>query len=90
MSKLIPLTALWRHTSSAGKTYYNGRLGEAKILMFPIESDNPNAPAFKIMLAEPDEATKQDYHDADRNQLDRDQPASTAQHPNIVDDDIPF
>ena len=83
MSKLIPLTALWHHISSSGKVYYNGRLGEAKILMFRVESDNPKAPAFKIMLAAPDQAEQKDRQDQDRVEV-------LEQHPNIVDDDIPF
>lgn len=90
MSNLIPLTALWRHTSQAGKVYYTGRLGEAKILMFENQSDNPKAPAFKIMLAEPSTPEQQGYRQDDRAELQANagQPGGTP--PPIDDDDLPF
>lgn len=53
MAEMYPLTALWAQVSKrTGKTYWTGKFGEARILMFPSKSDNPRAPAFKIFITE--------------------------------------
>lgn len=90
MNELIPLTALWRHLSKDGqKVYYTGRLGEAKILMFEVQSDNPRAPAFKIMLAKPNQPEQRGYQEEDRPFPN--DPGQTTGTPQPIDDsDLPF
>ena len=50
MSDLLPLTGLWRNTSREGKTYWTGRLGGLRVMMFRNESTNPKAPEFNVVL----------------------------------------
>jgi len=53
MSELCPLVALWpREAKRTGKTYWVGKMGEARVMMFRVDSENPKAPEFKIFLTE--------------------------------------
>ena len=53
---LIKLTGLWEHTrrGNPGNTYWVGRLGAAKILVFKNNrKEDPDDPDFNIFLTEP-------------------------------------
>jgi hypothetical protein len=52
---LVKLCVLWEKESrkDPDKVYYQGQMGEATVLMFEIESDNPNAPMFALYVGEP-------------------------------------
>lgn len=67
MADMFPLAALWAHESKrTGKTYWRGRLGEAQILMFRQQSDNPRAPDFKIFVTEYVSKEERERREAER------------------------
>jgi len=49
----VKLTGLWKNTSKSGKTYYSGRLGMAKLLVFENNNKRSNKdPDLTIYLTE--------------------------------------
>ena len=52
----IPLCRGWGRKSSAGRTYFTGRLGQARLLLFP-DTDPEGTPVLDLVLvpAEPRE-----------------------------------
>ena len=49
---LLEIAALWEEQSRNGKPYYSGTFGpKTRIFLFPINSDNPNAPSFRLCIA---------------------------------------
>ena len=53
MSDMMEFCGLWENTSKAGKKYYSGRLGNAKLMLFkvPDEKRTERGPAMRIMIA---------------------------------------
>jgi hypothetical protein len=71
---------LWKETSKKGQTYYTGKLNGESVVMFPVISENPKAPAFKIMRSTKLEQARQPEPQAPRFD----------DIPPINDNDIPF
>lgn len=78
---LVKIGVLWEKQSKKDddKVYYIGRLGEATLLMFEIESDNPRAPMFSLYVGEPLGRNNPPLHrdrqdDADYDLIDEDPP----------------
>lgn len=93
--EFLEISAVWRNTSKAGKEFYSGSLGKTKIFLFPVDSDNPKAPAFRICLAARQEEEEGGYQRNNQQATPREQPrGKEPDHsrrdngPN--DDDIPF
>ncbi len=65
-SEFVEIAALWKSTSKAGRVYYSGSLGRAKIYLFEIESDNERAPVFRVCLkARDDDEQRQSNGEGD-------------------------
>ena len=63
---LIELGSLWEEVSRSGKKYYSGSFGpKARLLLFPIDSQNPKAPKFNLCVAprQQDERKATDNHE---------------------------
>ena len=87
---LIELFALWENTSKKGSVYYSGNLGNARVMMFENNSDNPRAPKYKVCLApkmDREEQAAEAHDEAKRNAY---QPDMSRQDNGPKDDDIPF
>lgn len=66
---LVKIGVLWEKQSKKDpdKVYYQGRLGDATLLMFEIPSDNPDAPMFSLYVGEPLHKNLPDRHDRQFN-----------------------
>lgn len=51
--------ALWAKTGSKGP-YMTGDVNGVKVVCFPIESDNPKAPSWRVLKSKPKENTTGD------------------------------
>lgn len=51
---MIRLSGLWKRESKDGKTYLSGYMGQAQLLIFPVEKtgDSETEPDFVLYLAE--------------------------------------
>lgn len=51
---MIRLSGLWKRESKDGKTYLSGYMGQAQLLIFPVEKtgDSDTEPDFVLYLAE--------------------------------------
>jgi hypothetical protein len=52
----VKLLSLWRSREPArnGRYYYTGLLGDAQVIMFENDTDNPKAPLFSLYVSEND------------------------------------
>jgi uncharacterized protein (DUF736 family) len=50
---LVELTGLWQNTTKDGKKYLSGRIGNAKVLVFPngFKKEGSNEPDYRLCLA---------------------------------------
>ncbi len=72
---LLEIAALWEETSRNGKNYFSGSFGpRTRLLLFPIQSENPNAPSFRLCIAprQQDERSSTDNDSRLRSNDDRD------------------
>lgn len=107
-NNLQEIAGLWERTSSNGREYIGGRTSEddgditipagSFVMVFPNESQNPKAPAFRVLFSPPDPSyQRQSGGEQKTGQFDRfKRPASgsgssqaaPAQQAEPVDDDL--
>jgi len=51
--------SLWEKTAKSGKTYYFGMSDTQKFTLFPNNSQNPKAPAYKLLAAPREDAPQE-------------------------------
>ncbi len=92
----LEIAAIWRNESkTTGKEYFSGSLGKTKIFLFPVESTNPKAPAYRICLAPRQDDEKAAGAPSNYKQAEREQPrgngtADFAGPPDNGGDQLPF
>lgn len=52
--------ALWEKTSKSGRKYFFGMSDTHKYTLFPNNSENPKAPAYKLLTSPREDAPKKD------------------------------
>jgi hypothetical protein len=93
---LLPFARLWEKTRGKGTTYMVGRLGLAKLVLFPVREEQSDGHTHELFITTPTAATQQGT--AGRPRLPpRSRPdASRRPRPNgsektpIEDDPVPF
>ena len=58
------LGALWRKTGSKGE-YLTGEINDIKVVCFPNRSDNPKAPAWRVLRSKPKPQADAAYQDGE-------------------------
>jgi uncharacterized protein (DUF736 family) len=80
---MINLTGLWKHTSKNGTEYLSGRIGGAKVMIFPVkDKKSDKSPDYTLCLTEFEK----------REDGASTPPASKPMNsePTFTEDDIPF
>lgn len=77
---LTELCGLWQNVSKNGMLYFSGRIGDAKILIFPVRDHDPESkkPTHRLLMQHAPrhrrEAPREDQQPHQRTQSDDDVP----------------
>jgi len=90
--ELIEIGAFWKKTAKSGKVYYSGQIDDEWVMLFPVESDNPRAPKFRLckQSMSGEEAQQESSQQPGDNRFIPDDDAEVPDSAGPNDDDIPF
>lgn len=87
---MIKLTGLWKNKSKNGMEYLSGRLGNAKVMIFPVKNKKSDkSPDYELVLAEYEHKENNSNNELSSGQVAA-QKSLEASQPTFSDADIPF